>query len=127
MYVYGVPKINLKQEVETMFKKYGNIKRTHVVSNVETEAFTECYHVHYERIQSARIAKRMVDNKNFYGGVLHVCYVPEHETVAETRKKLQQRNKDVLSRLGKMENYTNLDKSTEEIVPNRSRKRLKLE
>ena len=27
----------------------------------------------------------------FYGGVLHVCYAPEYETVDETRWKLQER------------------------------------
>lgn len=67
----------------------------------KVEIFTECYHVNYKRIQSARIAKRSVDNKSFYGGVLHVCYAPEYETVEETTVKLQQRKNDVLTRLNK--------------------------
>lgn len=37
----------------------------------------------------------MIDNKNFFGGVLHVFYIPELETLAETRAKLIQRRKDV--------------------------------
>lgn len=32
-----------------------------------------------------------MDEKSFYGGVLHVCYVPEYETVEDTRLKLQDR------------------------------------
>lgn len=38
-----------------------------------------------------RAAKRHMDEKSFYGGVLHVCYVPEYETVEDTRLKLQDR------------------------------------
>lgn len=75
------------------------MKKFHAVTDHQTEIFTECYHAQYHRIQSARIAKRLLDNKSFYGDVLHVCYAPEYETVAETREKLQQRKKDVLSRL----------------------------
>lgn len=73
----------------------------HVVPNVENEQFTECYHVHFERIQSARIAKRMIDAKSFYGGILHVCYAPECESLQETKAKLLQRKRDVLKRLPK--------------------------
>lgn len=90
--------------MKNLCTKYGNIRAIHVVPNVENEQFTECYHVHFERIQSARIAKKMIDTKSFYGGILHVCYAPECESVGETRTKLLQRKKDVLRRLSK---YTN--------------------
>ena len=33
-----------------------------------------------------------MDEQSFFGGLLHVCYAPEFETVEETRKKLQERN-----------------------------------
>lgn len=32
-----------------------------------------------------------MDEQSFFGGLLHVCYAPEFETVEETRKKLQER------------------------------------
>lgn len=38
------------------------------------------------------MAKRKMDEQSFFGGLLHVCYAPEFETVEETRKKLQERN-----------------------------------
>ncbi|KAK9869658.1 hypothetical protein WA026_003406 [Henosepilachna vigintioctopunctata] len=101
LYVYGVPKIHLRNELKSLFNKYGQILNIHVVADVKVELFTECFHIQYKRIQSARIAKRLVDNKSFYGGVLHVCYAPEHESLEETKLKLQQREKDVLSRLNK--------------------------
>lgn len=90
--------------------KYGHIKQIHVVPDIETEPFTECYHVQFDRIQSARIAKRLTDNKNYYGGILHVCYTPEHETVEDTRRKLLQRFTDVLSRLQRQERDSNTHK-----------------
>lgn len=40
---------------------------------------------------SYRVAKRRLDDLEFYGGILHVCYAPEYETVDETRWKLQER------------------------------------
>ena len=33
-----------------------------------------------------------MDEQSFFGGLLHVCYAPEFETVEETRKKLRGRN-----------------------------------
>lgn len=38
-----------------------------------------------------RIAKKKMDEQSFFGGLLHVCYAPEFETVEETRKKLEER------------------------------------
>ena len=32
-----------------------------------------------------------MDEQSFFGGLLHVCYAPEFETVEETRKKLRER------------------------------------
>ena len=46
-----------------------------------------------------RFAKHMIDDRSFYGGILHVCYAPELESVSETRQKLQQRKYDVLKRV----------------------------
>lgn len=43
-----------------------------------------------------RAAKRNMDEKSFYGGVLHVCYVPEYETVEDTRLKLQDRRSYIM-------------------------------
>lgn len=46
-----------------------------------------------------RFAKQMMDDKNFFGGILHVCYAPELESLSETRQKLTQRETDVLKRI----------------------------
>ncbi|XP_066152457.1 RNA-binding protein 48 isoform X1 [Euwallacea fornicatus] len=101
LYIYGVPQVNLRKELKHLCSKYGDIVSVTKVSDVETEIFTECFHVLYKRIQSARIAKRLIDTRSFYGGILHVCYASECETVEETRMKLAQRRRDVHNRLPK--------------------------
>ena len=46
-----------------------------------------------------RAAKRKLDDWSFYGGVLHVCYAPEYETVQETKEKLQDRRKAIAAKV----------------------------
>lgn len=72
------------------------------------ESFTETYHAVFDSIQSARIAKKMLDTKNFYGGSLHVCYAPEFESLSQTRQKIWQRQREIIFRLN------NLQKEKEE-------------
>ncbi|XP_030746438.1 RNA-binding protein 48 [Sitophilus oryzae] len=97
--IYGVPSIGLRKELKNLLTKYGEVLNLSLVPDVETEIFTECFHAHFKRIQSARVAKRILDTRSFYGGLLHICYAPELETVGETKAKLLQRKKDVLNRL----------------------------
>ena len=52
-----------------------------------------------------RKAKKYLDDHSFYGGILHVHYVPEHETVQDTREKLKQRRKDVARRIKVLGQY----------------------
>lgn len=95
MLLCGIPALKLESEVERLVHSYGEVKAIELATEYPSEEFTDTYHIHYARIQSARVAKRIIDNKNFYGGLLHVFYVPELETVTETRAKLIQRRKEV--------------------------------
>ncbi|XP_013141198.1 PREDICTED: uncharacterized protein LOC106105412 [Papilio polytes] len=97
--IFGVPSLNLRQETKALFIRFGKLLKFIITMEHPAEPFTETYHAQYERIQSARIAKRMLDTKNFYGGSLHVCYAPELESIEETREKIIQRQKDVSYRL----------------------------
>lgn len=49
-----------------------------------------------------------MDEKSFFGGLLHVCYAPEYETVEDTRLKLQDRRRYV--------NRTTQNKSTDVVL-----------
>ncbi|XP_076686391.1 uncharacterized protein LOC143378481 isoform X2 [Andrena cerasifolii] len=97
--ICGVPKLQLGEEVKKLINPYGDVKRIHVVPDYPSEEFTEAYYIQYARIQSSRIAKRFIDGKNFYGGLLHVFYAPELESVSETRAKLIQRRRDAAIRI----------------------------
>ncbi|XP_066588468.1 RNA-binding protein 48 [Prorops nasuta] len=108
--ISGVPKLDLRNELLKIIVPYGEIKQLHPVADYPTEEFTEAFHVQFAAIQSARIAKRFTDGKNFFGGLLHVFYSPELESIAETRVKLIKRQKDVLRRIQKnQKDFANSD------------------
>lgn len=66
---------------------------------MELEAFTDVFAVKFERLDVARRVKKMLDARNFYGGVLHISYAPERESLEELRQKLVQRRADVERRI----------------------------
>jgi hypothetical protein len=46
-----------------------------------------------------RFAKRKLDEYQFLGNLLQVSYAPNHETLADTHNKLEERRRTVLNRL----------------------------
>ncbi|KAJ8334177.1 hypothetical protein SKAU_G00398160 [Synaphobranchus kaupii] len=93
--VQGVPAIGLMAELVQLFALYGAIEEYRVLDEYPAEEFTEVYLIKFQKLQSARVAKRNLDERSFYGGLLHVCYAPENETVEDTRQKLQERKRFV--------------------------------
>ena len=63
------------------------------------------WHPHAVLVLFCRIAKRKLDDWSFFGGVLHVCYAPEYETVQETREKLQDRRKAIAAKVQQYGKY----------------------
>ncbi|XP_070840846.1 RNA-binding protein 48 [Chaetodon trifascialis] len=94
--VQGVPAIGVMTELIQLCALYGAVVEYRPLDEYPAEEFTEVYLVKFEKLTSARAAKRHMDEKSFYGGVLHVCYVPEYETVEDTRLKLQDRRRYVI-------------------------------
>lgn len=90
--IQGVPAVGAMKELVERFALYGAIEQYNALDEYPAEDFTEVYLIKFLNLQSARIAKRKMDEQSFFGGLLHVCYAPEFETVEETRKKLQERN-----------------------------------
>ncbi|CAL8293949.1 unnamed protein product [Merluccius merluccius] len=94
--VQGVPAIGVMTELVQRCALYGAIEEYRPLDEYPAEEFTEVYLIKFLKLTSARAAKRHLDEKSFYGGVLHVCYVPEYETVEDTRLKLQDRRRYVV-------------------------------
>ncbi|KAM9838417.1 RNA-binding protein 48 [Aulostomus maculatus] len=94
--VQGVPAIGVMAELIQLCALYGVVEEYRPLDEYPAEEFTEVYLVKFQKLTSARAAKRQMDEKSFYGGVLHVCYVPEYETVEDTRLKLQDRRRYIL-------------------------------
>nr|XP_006824919.1 PREDICTED: uncharacterized protein LOC100366729 isoform X2 [Saccoglossus kowalevskii] len=72
---------------------YGIIHEYRMLQDYPAEEFTQVYWIKYEQINAARFAKRKLDDKPFFGGILHVCYAPEYETIQDTRDKLHERSR----------------------------------
>jgi RNA-binding protein 48 len=97
--IHGVPGIAVAAELKTLCEKYGSIEEIRLVNDYPSDKFCEVYYVRFHLLQAARHARIHLDDKSFYGGVLHVCYAPELETVEDTRSKLMTRTREVLHRL----------------------------
>ncbi|NWX82461.1 RBM48 protein, partial [Nothoprocta pentlandii] len=89
----GVPALGLMRELVEQFALYGAIEEYHALDGYPAEPFTEVYLIKFQKLQCARVAKKKMDERSFFGSLLHVCYAPEFETVQETREKLQDRRK----------------------------------
>ncbi|XP_007440856.1 RNA-binding protein 48 isoform X1 [Python bivittatus] len=91
--IQGVPALGVMKELIELFALYGTIEEYNPLDGYPAEEFTEVYLIKFLKIQSARIAKRKLDERSFFGSLLHVCYAPEFESVQETRDKLRDRRK----------------------------------
>ncbi|XP_071946982.1 uncharacterized protein [Antedon mediterranea] len=96
--IQGVPDVKITRELLELCSLYGTIDEYRILDDYPTEQFTKVYWIKYQQLQAARVAKRKLDDQSFYGGVLHVCYAPEYETVSDTRLKLQERRKTIARR-----------------------------
>ncbi|KAK6165760.1 hypothetical protein SNE40_022621 [Patella caerulea] len=97
--IQGVPAVGAQDDLVKLCCEFGVLESYWPLDDYPSDEFTLVYLFQYERIQSARIAKIKLDDKSFFGGVLHVCYAPEYETVQETREKLQDRRKTVAAKI----------------------------
>lgn len=98
--ISNVNAVGACEDLKDACLEYGDIDDFHAVDGYDTEEFTETYLVKFARVQSARIAKKRLDERSFFGAVLHVCYAPEFETLDETRHKIIDRCKYVAFKTG---------------------------
>ncbi|GIY81747.1 RNA-binding protein 48 [Caerostris darwini] len=93
--INNVPAIGTAEELRARCDQYGMVEDFRPLDDYPCEEFTEVYLVKYSSLSAARSAKKCLDDKSFFGCVLHICYAPEFETALETGLKLQDRRKYV--------------------------------
>lgn len=125
--VFGVPQIDLLRELKAEFRRYGTVQlvlnvteAVKATGSVAIEPFTDVFHVQFEKLDRARRAKKLLDAKNFYGGILHVSYAPERESPEELRQKLVQRRREIAFRV-----VSKKQKSTVKVDEESAAKRVK--
>ncbi|XP_017125574.1 RNA-binding protein 48 [Drosophila elegans] len=102
--IFGVPKINLQTNLKTKLQGFGKLQScicitSEMASKMELEAFTDVFAVKFERLEVARRVKKMLDARQFFGGILHISYAPERESIEELRDKMLQRRQEVVLRI----------------------------
>jgi len=119
--IFGVPKVNLQAELKAKLQGFGKLQSCISITSemaskselepnhfflfiinfliVELEAFTDVFAVKFERLEVARRAKKMLDARQFFGGILHISYAPERESIDELREKMVLRRQEVAQRI----------------------------
>jgi len=95
----NVPCTGVETELVKLFASFGTVDQHREIEDYPSEEFTKTFLVQYQEIQAAKTAKRFLDERYFFGAMLHVCYAPEYESVAETKAKLMHRLQSVTFRV----------------------------
>lgn len=103
--IHNVPDIkgNVKQELFKLCQRFGDIEKLCLSDYPNCEEFTKVYLIKYRKFVNAVMAKKSLDDKNFLGSILHVCYAPELESIDETKEKLSDRKRYVIQKLSQMD------------------------
>ncbi len=89
--ITNIPSLNLDSSLVKLFATYGKIEEHRPLHEYPTEQFCDAFLIKFVKIQNARCAKIKLDNYGFFGGVLHVCYAPEYESLDDLRDKIIER------------------------------------
>jgi hypothetical protein len=96
--IQNVPAIaGVVEQLLPYFNQYGKVENYWKLDGYkrkdleEDERFIETILIKFVQINQARVAKCKLDDMNFMGSCLHICYAPECETVDDLREKLMER------------------------------------
>ncbi|CAF1114091.1 unnamed protein product [Adineta ricciae] len=96
--VQNIPSIaGAGEQLVPHFSQYGAIEQYWKLDGYERkdpqegEQFLDTMLIKYVQISRARVAKCRLDDLNFMGSNLHVCYAPECETLDDLKEKIQER------------------------------------
>jgi hypothetical protein len=87
-----VPPYHLENELVRQCSMLGKVvEHSQLQDHPNATDLYEVFLFKLDTIASARKVKRKLDDTVFYGGQIRVYYAPEHETVQDTRRKLNER------------------------------------
>ncbi|VDN97671.1 unnamed protein product [Rodentolepis nana] len=86
--IFGVPSIDLSNLLTEKIQQISPVQSIRKIDYPDPEAFTDTYLLKFATINFARNVKRRLDDTSFYGGILHIAYAPEYESVSECRNKM---------------------------------------
>jgi hypothetical protein len=92
--VQNIPSIaGVMEQLIPYFNQYGTIEHYRKLDDYEKKEgeFIDTALIKFQRIDKARLAKCKLDDFNFLGSVLHICYAPECESLDDLREKLVER------------------------------------
>ncbi|KAL6566513.1 hypothetical protein OROGR_002128 [Orobanche gracilis] len=114
--VRNVPSLGCGEELMKLFSTYGQVEECNPMDAEECEPYTDVYWIKFHQFNNARFAKRKLDESVFIGNRLQVSYAPEHESLFDTKDKLEGRRNEVLARLNPRR-YKGLSESDSTIEP----------
>ena len=89
--VQQIPAIaGVMEQLMPYFSQYGSVEQYWKLDG-EQERFCETALIKFVQIHQARLAKCKLDDLNFMGSILHICYAPECETIDDLREKFLER------------------------------------
>ncbi|CAO3689965.1 unnamed protein product [Umbelopsis ramanniana] len=87
-----VPPYHLENELVRQCSMLGKVlEHSQCQDHPHATDLYQVFLIKLDTIASARKVKRKFDDTVFYGGQIRVYYAPEHETVQDTRRKLNER------------------------------------
>lgn len=90
--VQNIPTIQaVHEQLLPYFNQYGQIDHYTKLDDYQNEQFSQTFLIKFIEISQARRAKCKLDDLNFMGTNLHICYAPEYETLQDLRDKLDER------------------------------------
>jgi hypothetical protein len=92
--VQRIPSIaGVMEQLIPYFNQYGTIEQYWKLDDYEKqdEQFVDTVMIKFVKIHQARLAKCKLDDMNFLGSILHICYAPEWENLDDLREKLCER------------------------------------
>lgn len=120
--VQNIPSIaGVVEQLLPYFNKYGKLEECWKLDGYirkdlkDDDQFIDTILIKFVQIHQARLAKCRLDDMNFMGSNLHICYSPECENLEDLREKMMERRKIVQWKSHRNTSIKSFEQKTNEI------------